>query len=363
MTARIWHRSIDRRRNMPETALPAGPGGDLHRTRSRRLGALLAVAMAAFGLAAGPAAAFEPGEAVASIKPIHSLVAAIMDGVGTPQLIVKGGGSPHAYTLRPSEARALDSARIVFMVSHELEAFLTGPLAALAGGAEIVELAEAPGVTLLAPREGEAFEAHDHGDEAGHADEHAHEDEHKGEQAHDDEHGHGAHDPHLWLDPKNAEAMAGAIAAALAKVDPEHAALYAANEAKLKARLAETTAKIEAMLEPVRGARFVVFHDAYQYFEARFGMAAAGAITLNPQAQPGARGIAAVRARIAETGAACVFSEPQFEPRLVSVVIEGTGARSGVLDPIGADLADGPDLYVALLERNAEALVDCLGAK
>ncbi|MEZ5839383.1 MAG: zinc ABC transporter substrate-binding protein [Hyphomicrobiales bacterium] len=359
-----------RRGGMDGEAQAVRPGGQRRSTladcignaapvaRLRRM--LAAGAIVACSLAPMPALAFDAGEVVVSIKPLHSLVAAVMDGVGMPALIVKGGGSPHSYSLRPSEARALDGAKVVFLVSPEtLETFLAGPLAALASGAEVVELGEADGVMHLAPRESDSFEAHDHAGEAegmakGAAT--AAGDDHEG-------HAHGAVDPHLWLDPANGRAMVPAIVVALSRADPDHAALYAANGDKLAARIADATVRIEAKIAPVRGRPFIVFHDAYQYFEKRFGLAAAGAVTLNPQAQPGARGIAHIRERIAETGAVCVFSEPQFEPRIVTVVTEGTGARSGMLDPIGADLADGPELYFKLLERNADALVGCLSGR
>ncbi len=306
---------------------------------------IAATLFAAGTLSPLPALAFDG--AVASIKPVHSLVAAVMDGVGEPDLLVKGAGSPHAYSLRPSEARSLEQASLIFWVGEGLEPFLSRPLETLAGNATVIELSEAPGLVRLDYREGGPFEAHDHGHD------HAHDD-------HDHDHDHGI-DMHLWLDPANAKAFVGEIEQALAKADPANAQTYAANAATLSGRLDALVAEIDTALEPVRNKGFVVFHDAYQYFENRFGVTAAGSITVSPEAIPGAQRLSAMQEKVAELGATCIFAEPQFEPRLVSVVAEGTQARSGVLDPLGAELEDGPELYFDLIRGLATSLTTCLG--
>jgi len=314
---------------------------------------------------------------VASIKPVHSLVSAVMAGVGAPALIVQGGGSPHTYALKPSEARALQQADVVFWIGPALEAFLERPVETLGTDATIVTLGDSDGLTKLAFREGGPFEAHDHekaehhhGEAAqeeghGHGGEHVHTDEK--EHAHGDGevrehgHGHGGTDMHLWLDPENAKVMAGRIAAALAAADPDHAATYAANAEALQARLDALKAEIADELAPVRDRPFVVFHDAYRYFENRFGVTAVGSITVSPEAAPGAQRLRDIHDKIGRLGAACVFAEPQFEPKLIAVVTEGTDARAGVLDPLGAELADGPDLYFELIRAMATSLKQCLG--
>jgi zinc transport system substrate-binding protein len=217
-----------------------------------------------------------------------------------------------------------------------------------------VELARAEGVTVLPMREGGPFEAHDHADDAGHDhDEHDH--------AGDHGHAEGAADGHLWLDPANAAAIAAAVAAELAALDPGNAALYAANAAAFSTELTALEAEIKATLDPLRGRPFVVFHDAYQYFEAAFDLPAAGSISLGEADAPSAARVAEIRDRIAAEGVACVFAEPQFEPRLVATVIEGSQARSGTLDPVGAGLDPGPGLYPALLTGLARGFADCLG--
>lgn len=308
----------------------------------RRLLAIALLLFAAPAFAQAPGA--EPPQVVASVKPLHSLTAAVMRGVGTPHLLVQGAASPHAFALKPSDARALARADLIVWVGPELETFLRKPLDALAGKARSLELIRAPGVQTVRMREGGAWEAHDHG---------------PGDHGHS--HAHGGPDGHIWLDPVNAKAMAAAIAGALVEIDPANAATYRANLADLTARLDALDAELRWTLEPVRTRPFIVFHDAYHYLERRYGLNAAGAITVSPEVRPGAARLSALRARIAELGAVCVFAEPQFEPSLVRTVADGTTARTGVLDPEGAAIPDGPDLYFALLRFNAQALVDCLG--
>jgi zinc transport system substrate-binding protein len=323
------------------------------------------LAAAAFGLAlsaAAPAAA-EPVTVVASIKPVHSLVAGVMQGAGSPHLIVQGNASPHSTSLKPSDAAALERAAVVIWVGEGLEAFLESAIDSLATKAAVVELAEVPGLRRLDYREGGPWGAHE--DEEAHEDEDEDEDEEHAhaEADHDDghEHGHDEIDMHLWLDPDNAKAMVAAIAEALMQADPDNSGIYRANAEIMARRLDQLSAEIEADLAAVKDIPFVVFHDGYQYLDTRFGLRNVGSVTVNPEQQPGAARLKEIHAKIAELGARCVFSEPQFEPRLVQVVIEGTAARTATLDPLGADIADGPGLYFELLRRNAASLKACLG--
>jgi zinc transport system substrate-binding protein len=305
-------------------------------TRSAAVAGLL---LAGAGLVPGDSAAAEPAPAVVvSIKPIHSLVAGVMDGVGAPKLLIEGAGSPHSYALRPSQAQALEQADLVFWVGGGLEAFLARPLATLSGDATVVELAGADGLRLLPTREGGMWKGQEEGEE----------------------HSHGGVDMHLWLDPQNAEAMVGAITATLSAADPERAATYEGNAMKVRADIARLDAELTAALAPVRDRPFVVFHDGYQYFEDRYRLNAIGSITVDPQRAPGAARLRAIRAELEELDAACVFAEPQFRPALVETVGEGTGTGSGVLDPLGAELAAGSGQYAQLLRGLSRSLVDCL---
>ena len=296
----------------------------------------------ALALSASTAAA-EAVSVVASIKPVHSLTAAVMQGAGSPHLIVQGGNSPHSYSLRPSDAAALEEAQVVVWVGEGLETFLQSSITALAGDAEVVGLAEVAGLTRLPYREGGPWAEHAHGAEADHAETH------------------GEVDMHLWLDPDNAKAMVAAIARALIAADPDNSDIYSANRDIATRRLDQLAAEIARELAPVKDRPFVVFHDAFQYFDKRFGLNNVGSVTVDPDRKPGAARLKAIQARIAESGVRCVFAEPQFEPRLLQVVIEGTTAELGSLDPLGAELADGPELYFELMRRNAAAFKACLG--
>ena len=308
---------------------------------------LTTAAVAGFLFLAGPASAMDG--VVASIKPVHSLVAAVMGDTGTPDLLVQGAASPHTYSLRPSEARKLDQAKVVFWVGDGMETFLSKPLQSLATGAKIVNLSQTPGLTMLDLREGGSFEHHDHDD---------HDHAHENNDAH--HHEHHAKDMHLWLDPENARVMAKEIARTLAEADPDNASTYEQNASALDRRLAALIQETASNLSDVKDKPFIVFHDAYHYFEDRFGLHAAGSISINPETPPSAQRVREIQDKIAETNASCVFAEPQFEPRIVSVVAEGTSARAGELDPLGADLKDGPDLYFQLIGNLAASIKSCL---
>jgi len=301
-------------------------------------------------LVCGPALAAP--KVVVSIKPLNSIVAAIMQGAGKPELLVEGAGSPHNYSLKPSKAKALQGADVIFWIGPGLEAFLDKPLDALAGKAKVVAMDHASGVTLLPLREGGAFEPHMH--EEDHHEEHHHAEDH-----HDHEHDE-AFDMHIWLDPDNAKAMAKTVAETLSAQDKANAALYAKNLAALDARIDEMDRQVSAELASVRDKPFIVFHDAYQYFEHHYKVTVAGSITVNPETAPGAKRVADIHAKIKELNATCIFAEPQFPPKLITVVAQGTNARTGTLDPLGADLADGADLYPDLMKNMATAIATCL---
>ncbi|MFK7966273.1 MAG: zinc ABC transporter substrate-binding protein ZnuA [Burkholderiaceae bacterium] len=298
---------------------------------------------------------------VTSIKPVHSLVSAVMQGVGTPGIIVDGAGSPHTYALKPSQARMLQSADVFFWVGPDLEPFLQKTLQTVAANAKSVELLDTQDLAKLRFREGGAFEAHDdhdehHGHDHGHDHDH---DKHK-KAAHKDEADHGEFDPHIWLDPGNAKALVKKIESVLASADPTNAATYRKNaqatETKLDALITET----ESLLKPLVGKQFVVFHDAYHYFENRFGVKAGGSITVSPEVMPGAERVNEIRAKVKALGATCVFAEPQFEPKLIATVLEGTSAKAGVIDPLGTELENGTDLYFKLIRNMGNSIKTCL---
>ena len=448
-------------------------------------------------------------EVVTSIKPVHSLVSGVMAGVGNPSVIIEGAGSPHTYSLKPSQAKQLQDAKLVFWMGDELETFLVGPIENIAKKATVIKLIDSHDLKKIKFREGGMFDDHghddhdDHSDHDGHgehafewaglfdlkagnyrwsfakvdgnyadpamkmvilksadieaseetaekllessnseirrhddsisaakiayslnfdnsknvtdfnvkietdgkyafftehmpfefeanehffknesgidieplaqvpdADHHDHDHEKHAKKEHDehdhekhDDHGHGEFDPHVWLDPVNAKAIVHEIEEALVKADPEHASRYKANAHKMMDQLDSLVAELSDQLEPVHEKGFIVFHDAYQYFEQRFDVAAIGSITVSPEVMPGAERVSELREKISDLSATCVFSEPQFEPKLVETLVDGTGARTGVLDPLGATLVKGPDLYFQLLRNMASSLKKCLSGE
>lgn len=310
---------------------------------------ILSVFAAALAISAKAASA-EP-HVVASIKPVHSLVAAVMQGAGKPVLLLNGAASPHSYSLKPSQAASLQNADLIFWIGPEMETFLARSIPVIGSKARSVELAQAEGVLRLKARSGVDFDGHDHG-RGRHEDGETH--------AERDTHEQSGLDTHIWLDPDNAAVFVRQINAALSRADPENARLYDANAQRLAAELDRLSADVQAILEPVAGRRFIAFHDAYQHFENRFGVKAAGAVTINPEIRPGAARIREIRATVRSLGVTCIFSEPQFEPRLVSTIIEGSGARTAILDPLGATLENGPGLYPELIRAMARSMRDCL---
>jgi zinc transport system substrate-binding protein len=313
---------------------------------------MLAVLSAALGMASAPAAA--ELKVVATIKPIHSLAAAVMEGVGTPAVLIDGSASPHVYALKPSDAARLNAADVVFRVSEALEPFTSKIFKSLPKSVAPISLADTPGLELLAMREGGNFEAHDHGGHKGHGHAHA---GHKGQ---DSARKQAPTDGHIWLDPRNARRIAARIAEVLSARDAANAARYAANAEALSARLDALDREIADALRDLGSRPAIVFHDAYQYLEARYGVKVVGAITLNPETPPSARRLSELRAKVRKLEASCVFSEPQFEPKLVTTLLEGTSARSGVLDPLGARHAAGPGQYFAAMRDLAAGIRSCL---
>ena len=309
---------------------------------------------------------------VTSIKPIHSLISYVMDGVGTPGLLVDGSSSPHTFQLKPSHATMLQEADIVFWIGEDLESFLETPLESIAKDAKQVTLMESEDIEMLKFREKNVFDDHDdHGDEHDDHDEHGddhdeheehgdehdeHGDEHD-EHAHHDGHNHGEFDIHFWLDPEIAKTIVQIAAKEMSEIDPANASKYEANAAKalneLDQLINDTRGKIN------KDATYVVFHDAYQYFEQRFGIEVIGALTVNPEVLPGAKQLAEIREVIEHEGVNCLFSEPQFNPSIAETIASDTGVKAAVLDPLGAELEPGKDLYFDLISDMASSFESC----
>ena len=323
---------------------------------------------------------------VASIKPIHSLASYLMDGIGKPDLIVDGYASPHGFALKPSHAKMLQEADIVFWVGEDLENFLEKPLGSIAKKAEKIELLEIKGLTKLKFRERNIFEEHDdHGhddhakkeddhddhdhDKEGHKeddhdkeghDEHGHDDDHKKE-GHDEHghegHAHGEYDPHIWLDPMNAKVILSEMAEHLIENDSKNEAKYKENLKKAHKDLDKLTKKVKSELN--KDFKSIVFHDAYQYFEKRFGINILGAFTVNTDVMPGAEQLAEIREVIEHDKVSCIFSEPQFNPDIIKAVAKDTNVATGVIDPLGATLNPGKDLYFDLISNMSKSFKGC----
>ena len=288
-----------------------------------------ALLVAAIGFSGAKAQA-SPPLVVATILPVHSLVAGVMEGIGVPVLLLPGAASPHGYAHRPTAVRHLQNARIVFWVGPALEVFLARSLAALAGKARVVTLTQVPGMDLLPSRGWHHDKRTDR------------------------------LDPHFWLDPGNAKRIVAMAADVLVGEDPQNAPAYRRNASRVTARLDALTQRMKGRFSVGPVSPYILFHDGFQYLERALGISAAGFVTVSPDRLPGARHLGEIRAVITGAGAACVFSEPQFESRLIRALVDGTGARTGVLDALGSGLQAGPGLYFTMMEDNMWALVDCL---
>ena len=309
---------------------------------------------------------------VASIKPIHSLASYLMDGIGKPDLIVDGYSSPHGFALKPSHAKMLQDADIIFYVGEGLENFLEKPLKSIAKKAEKIELMEIKGLNKLKFRERNIFDGHDdHGhDEDGHKeddhDDHKHEEDGHKEDDHDDHghdedghegHAHGEYDPHIWLDPENAKVILNEMVEHLIENDAKNASAY-------KSNLKKALKDIDGLLKSVKSElnkdfKSIVFHDAYQYFEERFNVNVLGAFTVNTDVMPGAEQLAEIREIIEHDKVSCIFSEPQFNPDIINAVAKDMNIKTGVLDPLGATLEPGKDLYFDLIKNMSKSFKGC----
>ena len=313
---------------------------------------------------------------VASIKPIHSLASYLMDGVGKPKLIVDGYASPHGFSLKPSHAKMLQEADIIFWVGEDIENFLEKPLNSIAKNAEKIELLDIRGLKKLKFRERNVFEGHDdHGHKEDDHDDHAkkedgHDDEHKDEHGHDDdhkkdghdEHGHEGHahgefDPHIWLDPLNAKVILKEMAKHLIENDQKNASVYKDNLKKANKDLDKLVKQVKSELN--KDFKSIVFHDAYQYFEKRFKVNVLGAFTVNTDVLPGAEQLKEIREIIEHDKVTCVFSEPQFNPDIINAVAKDMNISTGVLDPLGATLTPGKNLYFDLIKNMSKSFKGC----
>ena len=300
---------------------------------------------------------------IASIKPLHSLVSYVMDGVGTPGILVDGSSSPHTFQLKPSHATMLQEADIIFWIGEDLESFLETPLKSIAKNSRHITLMESDEIELLKFREKNIFGDHDeHDDHDEHADDH---DEHEENEEHGDEHddhdenghAHGEYDIHFWLDPEIAKTIVKIVTRELSEIDPANSSAYNSNSAKALKEIDQLINDVKSKIN--RDAKYVVFHDAYQYFEKRFGVEVIGALTVNPEVLPGAKQLAEIREVIEHENVNCLFSEPQFNPSIAETIARDTGVKAAIIDPLGAELDPGKDLYFDLIGDIASSFKSC----
>ena len=292
---------------------------------------------------------------VTSIKPLHSLASYLMDGVGKPDLIVDGYASPHGFSMKPSHAKMLQDADLIFWVGEDLENFLEKPLNSIAKKAEKIELMDIKGLNVLSFRERNIFDEHDdHDDHEGHTkkkkDDHDDHDDHEG-------HGHGEYDPHIWLDPINAKVILKEMTEHLIENDSKNTSTYKSNLDKALKDIDKLTMNV--MTELNQSVSSIVFHDAYQYFEKRFNVNILGAFTVNTDVMPGAEQLAQIREIIEHDKVSCVFSEPQFNPDIIKAVAKDMNIKTGVIDPLGATLDPGKDLYFDLIRNMSASFKGC----
>tara|TARA_Y100000590_G_scaffold446215_1_gene579596 strand:+ start:1266 stop:2270 length:1005 start_codon:yes stop_codon:yes gene_type:complete len=301
---------------------------------------------------------------VTTIKPLHSLIANVMEGIGEPSLIVEGSTSPHSFILKPSHAKLLENADIIFWVGKDIETFMEKPLESIVKNAKIISFIEMDNIKKLKFREENIFDDHNKHEEHDKHEEHEEHDKHEEHEEHDKheehevhDHAHGEFDAHIWLDPINAKEMVHEIAHELSDLDPVNKKKYNENAKK-------TIIAIDHLIENVdqtinKNARFVVFHDAYQYFEKRFGISSYGSLTLNPDVLPGAKQISDIQNLILTNNINCIFSEPQFNPKIIETIALDTNINTGVLDPLGAYIKSEKPLYFILINNLSEMLKNC----
>ena len=303
---------------------------------------------------------------VTTIKPLHSLISSVMEGVGKPSLIIEGTNNPHTFVFKPSHAEMIENADIVFWIGEDLEAFMEKPLESLAKNAKTISFMDLASIEKLKFREQNIFDDHDdhgHDDHDDHDDHDGHDDEHDGHDDHDDHaghhdgHNHGEFDAHIWLDPANAKEMVLEISHELSEIDPSNKSKYEDNASKTIVALDKLIEEVDKSLS--KDISYIVFHDAYQYFEKRFGVIPAGALTLNPDVLPGAKQIADIQDVINDKGIKCIFSEPQYNPKIIETLGNDMNISTGVMDPLGAYIDAGPSMYSDLINQIANSIKDC----
>ena len=304
-----------------------------------------------------PAIANETTGVVVTIKPLHSLVSGVIGDTGKAELLVKGYASPHGFQLKPSQVKSLQQATVIFSIHERLETFLQRALSNAPSEAKQSVVTESARMKLLPVREGGPWEGHDHGHHEEKHEKHSDHKDHKEHKGHDD---HEGGDVHVWLTPQNATKIIKAITRDLSKTFPQNRNVYKANARNYIKKLEKLDTEIETRLKDIKTKPYIYFHDAFQYFEKTYGLNGVGTISVEPDESPSPKRLSEIRKKIRETNTSCVFKEPQFSDRVINAVVDQTSARIGTLDPLGAKIDSGPEMYFTLLRNVANTLHSCL---
>lgn len=291
-------------------------------------------------LAGSSSAMAKAPQVLASIKPLQLISQAITEGVTDTQVLLPPGASPHNHSLRPSDARKLHSAEVIFWVGPAMESFLERSLPS-SKKAVSVAMMNIQGISLRKSGEKTEESEHDHHDHAHH-------------------HDHGEYDPHIWLSTDNGRAIAKAMSKTLSEVDIEHAPQYQKNLAKFLANLDEADQRNKGIIEQLENQPLFVFHDAYGYLQDQYHLNVAGHFTLNPEQQPGAKHLTSLRDQLKRSGDTCIFREPQFQPAYIDSITQGLPVRVGVLDPLGDKIKVQPDGYPIFINTLVDNINQCL---
>lgn len=296
-------------------------------------------------ICANQATAADHPTIMVSIKPFYNLCAKVMLSVGKPQLLLQNNASPHDYHLKPSDIKLINSSDLIIWGGPELEGYLQKPIANTDSSKDL-NLAKLPGLKLLALRTSTNWEE-DHHD-------HAH---------HDHSHDHDVHDSHFWLDPDNAIVIVKAVAKRLTDLDPQHAAIYTKNANDFVHEIKQHNITWRQQLSVMQNKPFIVFHDAYQYFDKFFGLNGVGSISLNPEIPPSAQRIQDIQSLLNTQQVKCIFSEPQFNYKIIDTLTDGLNIYHGQLDPLGQDADTGPKGYFILIDKLVSSFVACSNLK
>jgi len=306
---------------------------------------------------------------ISTIQPINSLVSAVIGNTGKSITIIPSEQSPHDFKLKPSDVKVLQNSNIIFYVSNHLESSITKVFKNLPKNIKLINLMEDAGVNHLAIRDNDAWERHDH---HGHDD---HDDHDKHGKKHDDHDDHDKHgkkhddhddhekedDVHVWLSPDNAIKIVQKVNKVLSLYFPENSKIYNDNTTKFIDKIRNLKMELVKELSPIKNKPYIVFHDAYQYFEKTFELNAVGSVALEGDIASSPKQISIIKDKIVKSKASCVFQEPQFDSKLVKIVVEGTDAKIGTLDPLGVNISENKDFYLQLLTNMTKSLKECLG--